>query len=159
MTKASVFWHIHRSVRSSPLQLNLEISSPQRDPAALNITPSSSLILPQPLTTSHPIFSPYRFAYSGHFLQMLSYNTWSFMNLSRRGSSSRLVQYHQQEDAGTHRKKDTPRPRTKEKPQREGQRGAIALKSHPVPSRWATLILENNDTKDVLALLGRFSAP
>lgn len=37
--------------------------------------------------------------------------------------------------------------------------GAIALKSHPVPSRWATLILENNDTKEVLTLLGKVLSP
>ena len=36
-----------------------------------------------------------------------------------------------QENTGTHQKKDTPWPRTKEKPQRDGRTGAhIKIKSH-----------------------------
>jgi len=59
---------------------------------------------------------------------------------------------HQQEDAGTHQKKDTPRPETKEKLQRNSRRGAITVKSNPIPVGWATHKLENNNTKEVLSL-------
>lgn len=124
LIKASGLWHIHRSVRSSPLQLNLEISSPQRDPAALNITTSSSLILPQPLTNFSSYFQSLQICLFWTFptnavIRHVVFCGWCnvFLNLGCRGSSSRHVQYHRQEDAGTHQKKDAPRPRTKGKPQ------------------------------------------
>jgi len=52
-------------------------------------------------------------------------------------------------------KKDTPHPRTREKLQQDGRRGTIMIKkSNPIPTRWVTHKLENN-TKEILALLGR----
>ena len=56
-------------------------------------------------------------------------------------------------------KKDTPHPRTKEKPQQNSRRGTITIISNPIPSEWETHNLENIDIKEVLALLWRFSAP
>ena len=70
-----------------------------------------------------------------------------------------LLNNHQQEDIGTQQKKDTPHPRTKEKPQWNSRWGTITIKSNPIPSVWETHNLENNDIEEVLALLWRFSAP
>ena len=44
-----------------------------------------------------------------------------------------------------HTKKGTPHPKTKEKPQRDGRRGAITIKSNPIPlggwlTNWRTII-------------------
>ena len=38
---------------------------------------------------------------------------------------------HQQENVGSHQKKDTPCPRAKEKPQQDGRRGKIAFRIKP----------------------------
>ena len=43
-------------------------------------------------------------------------------------------------------KKDTPLPKTKEKPQQDGRRGEIMVKLSPRPAGWATHKLENNNT-------------
>ena len=51
--------------------------------------------------------------------------------------------------------KDIPHPKTKEKPQQDGERGAIMIKSNPIPAVWATHKLENSNTKEVLSLLWR----
>jgi len=56
-------------------------------------------------------------------------------------------------------KKDTPHPKTKKKLQRDGRRGTITIKSNPMPTRWVTHKLENNNTKEVLPLLWRFWTP
>ena len=56
-------------------------------------------------------------------------------------------------------KKDTPCPKTKKKPQSDGRRGAIMIKSNPIPAKWMTHKLENNNTKEVLPLLWRLWAP
>ena len=37
--------------------------------------------------------------------------------------------------------------------QQDGRRGAIMIKSNPIPARLVTHRLENNNTKEVLALL------
>ena len=50
-------------------------------------------------------------------------------------------------------KKDSPHPKTKKKPQQDGKRGAITIKSNPIPTGWVTHKLENSNTKEVLALL------
>ena len=50
-------------------------------------------------------------------------------------------------------KKDILHPRTKEKPPQDSRRGTITIKSNSIPVRWATLKLENNNAKEVLALL------
>ena len=50
-------------------------------------------------------------------------------------------------------RKDTPCPDTKKKPQRDSRRGAIMIKSNPIPTEWVTHRLENNNTKEVLAML------
>ena len=47
-------------------------------------------------------------------------------------------------------KKDTLYPKTKKKPQQDSRRGAIMIKSNPIPPRWVTQKLENNDTTEVL---------
>ena len=56
-------------------------------------------------------------------------------------------------------KKDTPRPETKEKPQQDGRRGAITIKSNLIPNGWAANKLENKYSTEVLALLWKFWAP
>ena len=50
-------------------------------------------------------------------------------------------------------KKDNLYPKTKKKPQKDGRRGTITIKSNPITTRWVTHRLENNNTKEVLALL------
>ena len=50
-------------------------------------------------------------------------------------------------------KNDTPHPKTKEKPQQDGRRGAIMIKSNPKPTRLAAHKLENDNTKEVIPLL------
>ena len=56
-------------------------------------------------------------------------------------------------------KKDTPHPKTKEKPQWDGRRGAITIKSNPVTAGWVTHRLENTYTTVVHPLERRFWAP
>ena len=51
-------------------------------------------------------------------------------------------------------KKDTPRPKTKEKTQWDGRR----VKSNPLPTMWEIHKLENNITKEALPLLWRLWA-
>ena len=55
-------------------------------------------------------------------------------------------------------KKDTPHPKTKEKPQWDGRRGAITIKSNPITARWVTHKLENTYTTEVHSLEWRFWA-
>ena len=52
---------------------------------------------------------------------------------------------HWQEDTGTHPKKDTPHPKTKQKTQLNGRTGTITIKANPVsvggqPTSWRTII-------------------
>ena len=56
-------------------------------------------------------------------------------------------------------KKDTPHPEKKEKPQRDGTRGAITVKSNPITGGWVTHRLENTYTTEVHPLEWRFWAP
>ena len=49
------------------------------------------------------------------------------------------------------KEKDTPYPK-KKKPQQDGKRGAIMIKSNPIPIKWVTMRLENNNTKEVFPL-------
>ena len=56
-------------------------------------------------------------------------------------------------------KKDTPHPKTKEKPQWDGRRGAITAKSNPITARWVTHRLENTYTTGVHPLEWRFWVP
>ena len=56
-------------------------------------------------------------------------------------------------------KKDTPHPKTKEKPQWDGRRGAITTKSNPITAGWVTHKLDNNYTTKVHPLEWRFWAP
>ena len=46
-------------------------------------------------------------------------------------------------------KKDTPQSKTKEKPQWDGRRGAITVKSNPITAGWVTHRLENTYTTEV----------
>ena len=39
------------------------------------------------------------------------------------------------------------------KPQQDGRRGAITIKSNPIPVGWVTHRLENDNVKEVLILL------
>ena len=57
------------------------------------------------------------------------------------------------------KKKDTLSLKTKKKPQWDGKRGAIMIKSNPIPAWWVTHRLENNNTKEILPLLWRFWTP
>ena len=56
-------------------------------------------------------------------------------------------------------KKDTPHPKTKEKPQWDGRRGAITIKSNTITAEWMTHKLENNYTTEVHTLEWSFWAP
>ena len=56
-------------------------------------------------------------------------------------------------------KKDTPHPKTKEKPQWDSRRGAITIKSNPTTAGWLTHKLENTYTSEVHPLEWRFWAP
>ena len=47
-------------------------------------------------------------------------------------------------------KKDILHPKTKKKPQQDGRRDAIVIKSNPIPIGWATHKLENNYMAEVL---------
>ena len=58
------------------------------------------------------------------------------------------------------KKKDTPRPKTKQQPQWDGRRGKITINSNPIPTYgWVTHRLEKSNTKEVLELLWRFWTP
>ena len=48
-----------------------------------------------------------------------------------------------------HTHNDTPCPKTK-KPQQDGRRDTITIKSNSLLAEWATHKLENNNTKDIL---------
>ena len=50
-------------------------------------------------------------------------------------------------------KKDTPHSKTKKKLKSDGRKGVIMIKSNPIPATWMTQKLENNNIKEVLALL------
>ena len=56
-------------------------------------------------------------------------------------------------------KKDIPHPKTKDKPQWDGRRGAITIKSNPITAGWVTHKLENNYTTEVHPLEWKFWAP
>ena len=56
-------------------------------------------------------------------------------------------------------RKDTPHPKTKEKPQWDGRRGAITVKSNPITTGWVTHRLANTYTTEVHPLEWRFWAP
>ena len=56
-------------------------------------------------------------------------------------------------------KKGYPHPKTKKKPQQDSRRGAVKIKSNPIPAGWVTHKLENNNTKEVLTLLWMFWIP
>ena len=56
-------------------------------------------------------------------------------------------------------KKDTSYPKTKKKPQQDGGRDTIKIKSNLLPAVWVTHKLENYTTKEVLPFLGRFQTP
>ena len=56
-------------------------------------------------------------------------------------------------------KKHTSLPKTKEKPQWDGRRGAITTKSNPITAGWATHKLENTYTTEFHPLEWRFWAP
>ena len=50
-------------------------------------------------------------------------------------------------------KKDIPHPKTNTKPQPDDRKGAIMIKSNPMPAGWMTHKLENNNAKELLPLL------
>ena len=56
-------------------------------------------------------------------------------------------------------KKDTPHSKTKEKPQWDGRKGTITIKSNPITSGWVTHKLQNTYTTEVHPLEWRFWAP
>ena len=56
-------------------------------------------------------------------------------------------------------KNDTPHTKTKEKPQWDGMRGAITVKSNPITAGWVMYRLENIYTTEVHPLEWRFWAP
>ena len=56
-------------------------------------------------------------------------------------------------------KKRYPCPKTKKKPEQDGRRDTITIKSNPIPTRWLTHKLENNNIKEVLPLLWRLGIP
>ena len=56
-------------------------------------------------------------------------------------------------------KRDTPHPKTKEKPQWDGRRGTITIKSNPITAGCVTQKLENTYTTEVHPVEWRFWAP
>ena len=56
-------------------------------------------------------------------------------------------------------KKHAPHPNTKEKPQWDGRRGTITIKSNPITTGWVTQKLEKNCTTEVHPLEWSFWAP
>ena len=56
-------------------------------------------------------------------------------------------------------KEGTPRPRTEEKPQWDGRRGAIRVKSNPITAGWVTHRLANTYATEVHPLEWRLWAP
>ena len=56
-------------------------------------------------------------------------------------------------------KKDTPHPKTKERPQWDGRTGATTIKANPITSGWGTHKLENTNTTEVHPLEWRFWGP
>ena len=64
-----------------------------------------------------------------------------------------LLNNNWQEEAETQNRDPTPKDK---KPQWDGRRDVITIKSDPTPARWVTHKLENNNTKEVLPLLWRF---
>ena len=50
-------------------------------------------------------------------------------------------------------KKDTPHANTEKKPQQDGKREAVTIKSSPKSIGWVTHRWEKNNTKEILALL------
>ena len=56
-------------------------------------------------------------------------------------------------------KRDTPHPKTKEKPQWDVRRGKITIKWNPIIAGWVNHKLENTYTKEVHLLEWRFWAP
>ena len=55
--------------------------------------------------------------------------------------------------------KDILHPKTKKKPQWDGRRGTLMIKSSPIPARWVTHRLENNHITEVLLQEWEFWAP
>ena len=55
-------------------------------------------------------------------------------------------------------KKDILHPKTKKKPQRDGRKNAIMIKSNPIPTGWETHKLKNNYTVEALPLEWKFWA-
>ena len=55
--------------------------------------------------------------------------------------------------------KETPHPKAKEKPQWDGKRGTITLKSNPISTEWVTHKLETNYTTEIHPLEWRLWAP
>ena len=56
-------------------------------------------------------------------------------------------------------KKDTPHPKKKEKPQWDGRRGTITIKSNPTTAGWVTHKLENTHITEVHPVEWRFWTP
>ena len=110
-----------------------------------------------------------RVGYTLSFL-LLPFTVWIKEETGSRWQSKRMYTHfllqecqnhnslssHRQEDAGTHQRERYPCPRSKEKLQWDGGRGAIIIKSNPIPASWTNHKLENNNTKEVLPLLWRF---
>ena len=110
-----------------------------------------------------------RVGYTLSFL-LLPFTVWIKEETGSRWQSKRMYTHfllqecqnhnslssHWQEDAGTHQRERYPCPRSKEKLQWDGGRGAIIIKSNPIPASWTNHKLENNNTKEVLPLLWRF---
>ena len=79
--------------------------------------------------------------------------------LREHQNHNELLNNNRQEDTGTHQKRYTPHPKTKEKPQWDGRRGAITIKSNPITAGWVTHKLENTYITEVHPLEWRFWAP
>ena len=56
-------------------------------------------------------------------------------------------------------KKDIPHPKTNTKPQPDDRKGAIMIKSNPMPAGWMTHKLENNKAKELIPHLWRSWIP
>ena len=87
-----------------------------------------------------------------------SRRTCSHSLLREHQNHNYLLDSHRQEDTGTHQK-TYPTSKAKEKPQWDGRRGWITVKSNPITAGWVTDRLENTYTTEVHPLEWRFWAP
>ena len=122
---------------------------------------SRARLFATPRTAAHQVPLSTRFSRQGYWsglpLPSPGDLPWDWTQVSCTSGRSLYWLSYKGRPSGIHqKKKETPCPKTKKKLKGDGRRGAIMIKSNPIPTRWATHYLENNNTKEVLPLLWRF---